>query len=65
MVFRMGRTSIRQMLGDQNRDYTYYRDHGWLDSNYYYPTKLGLLKTILGAAFDRMAARMFKVREAA
>jgi len=53
------------MLGDQNRDYTYYRDHGWFDSSYYYPTKLGLLKTILGAAFDRMAARMFKVREAA
>ena len=65
MVFRMGRTSIRQMLGDQNRDYTYYRDHGWFESDYYYPTKLGPVKTTLGAAFDWMAARMFKEREAA
>jgi multimeric flavodoxin WrbA len=65
MVFRMGRTSIRQMLGNDNRDYTYYRDHGWFDSDYYYPTKLGLLKATLGAVFDWMSARMFKAREEA
>jgi len=63
MIFRMGRTSIRQMLGDQNRDYTYYRDHGWFESDYYYPTKLGPVKTTLGAAFDWMAARIFKVQK--
>jgi multimeric flavodoxin WrbA len=60
MVFRMGRTSIRQMLGDGNRDYTWYRDHGWFDSGYFYPARLSPLKRVAGAAFDRMAARMFK-----
>ncbi len=27
MVFRTARASIRLMLGDDNRDYRYYRDH--------------------------------------
>ena len=62
MVFRMGRTSIRQMLGNDNRDHTYYREHGWFESDYYYPIRLGLLKTTLGAAFDLIAARIFKAR---
>jgi multimeric flavodoxin WrbA len=65
MVFRMGRTSIRQMLGGENRDHTYYREHGWFDSDYFYPIKLGLPKKALGVAFDRMAARLFKAGEEA
>ena len=59
MVFRMGRTSIRKLLGDSNRDFTYYRDHGWFDSDDDYPTRLGALKRTAGAGFDRMAGRMF------
>jgi NADPH-dependent FMN reductase len=62
MVFRMGRTSIELMLGDEDRDYTYYRDQGWLYSDYYYPTKIGLLKKAAGAAFDLIAACMFNQR---
>jgi len=64
MVFRMSRTSMKLMLGSDNRDYTYYRDHGWFESDYYYTTRLGLLKKVVGAIFDWMAARMFKQREA-
>ena len=60
MVFRMGRTSIRKLLGDSNRDFTYYRDHGWFDSDYYYPTRLGPLMRAAGAGFDWMAGRMFR-----
>jgi multimeric flavodoxin WrbA len=60
MVFRMGRTSIRQLLGDSNRDFMYYRDHGWFDSDYYYPTRLGALKRAAGAGFDWMAGHMFR-----
>lgn len=55
MIFRMGRSSIKLMLGDDNRDYTYYRDRGWFDSDYFYPTKLGLLKKAAGATFDWIA----------
>jgi len=55
--FRMARTSIELELADDRRDHAYYRDHGWFDSDYYYPTKLGPLKRAAGAAFDRMAAR--------
>ena len=38
------------------------RSHGWFDSDYYYPTKLGPLKRAAGAAFDRVAARSSKPR---
>ncbi|HSB18517.1 MAG TPA: flavodoxin family protein [Anaeromyxobacteraceae bacterium] len=61
--FRTARTSIRLELGDGYRDHVYYRDHGWFDSDYYYPTQLGPLKRAAGAAFDRMAARSSRPRE--
>ena len=64
MAFRMSRTSMKLTLGGENRDYIYYRDHGWFDSGYYYKTGLGPLKKAIGATFDWMAARMFKHREA-
>lgn len=35
MAFRISRTSMKLTLGDHNRDYTYYRDHGWFNSDYY------------------------------
>ena len=38
MGFRMGRTSVKLTLSEEKRDYTYYRDHGWFDSDYFYPT---------------------------
>ena len=56
-VFRMARTSIELEQAEERPDHAYYRDHGWFKSDYYYPTKLGLLKQVAGAAFDRMAAR--------
>jgi NAD(P)H-dependent FMN reductase len=60
MAFRMARTSMKQTLGDDNRDYTYYRDHGWFESDYYYPAKLGPIKRAAGSTFDLLAARMYK-----
>lgn len=62
MAFRMGRTAIKRELGDDYRDYTYYRDKGWFESDYYYPTRLGPLKKAVGAIFDWTAARMYKRR---
>ena len=60
MKFRMSRMSIKQMLGEQYRDYEYYRERGWFEADYYYPTRLGTLKKISGAIFDWAGARMFR-----
>jgi multimeric flavodoxin WrbA len=62
MVFRMGRTKIRLELDDSFRDYTYYTDKGWLESDYYYPTRLGVLKKGAGMLFDSVSASMTRAR---
>jgi multimeric flavodoxin WrbA len=55
MLFRMGRTTMKQMLDDSSRDYRYYAEKGWFDSDYFYPTHLGLLKKLAGNIFDSTA----------
>ena len=57
MAFRWGRTAISEMLNEDFRDYTHYRDKGWFESDYYYPVKLGPFKKLAGGLFDRMARR--------
>jgi multimeric flavodoxin WrbA len=61
MVFRMGRTSIRQMSDDGSRDYRYYVEKGWFESDYYYPTHLGVLKKVAGRLVDSMAPTLRKM----
>lgn len=65
MVFRMARTSIEAQIDDGNRDHDYYRDRGWFDSDYYYPTKLSPLKKAIGALFDRVFGRLYARTEPA
>jgi len=55
MVFRMGRTTMYQMLDDRSRDFRYYADKGWFESDYYYPTRLSPLKKIAGKLFDSLS----------
>jgi multimeric flavodoxin WrbA len=62
MFFRMGRNSAKFLADDDNRDHTYYRDHGWFDSDYFYPTRLGPLKKTAGALFDWIGARACRSR---
>ncbi len=57
MVFRNARQTVHLTLGEGDRDYRHYRDQGWFESDYWYPTHLGPVKKVLGAAFDRMGAR--------
>ena len=54
MIFRMGRTTIRQMLDDRSLDFRFYSEKGWFESDYYYPTRLGMLKGAAGKLFDRI-----------
>ena len=61
--FRTARTTIKLMLDHGNRDYTYYGDKGWFQSDYYYPTRLGVLKNAAGSLFDVMATRSLRRRQ--
>ena len=51
MVFRMHRTAI--MAVDQElRDYGYFKEMGWFESDYYHDTELGPGKKAVGLLFD-------------
>jgi multimeric flavodoxin WrbA len=52
MAFRMARTSIRLEIDDSSRDYAYYKEKGWFESDYFYPAHLGALKRTAGSLFD-------------
>jgi len=54
MIFRMSRKGIQTSLNESYRDYTYYREKGWFESDYFYPVKLHPLKKLSGKFFDRM-----------
>ncbi len=56
MIFRFSRTAIKG-LDEKYRDYSYHRDHGWFESDYFYPVHLGALKRGVGRAFDYAASR--------
>jgi multimeric flavodoxin WrbA len=62
MLFRLGRTKMRLELDDSFRDYRYYADKGWFESDYYYPTRLGVLKKGAGKLFDTVSASMTRAR---
>ncbi len=61
MGFRMARTSMKKMLNDQWRDYTYYREKGWFESDYYYPVKLNPFKKLAGKLFDVFAVKIIRI----
>jgi multimeric flavodoxin WrbA len=62
MIFRMARTSRKIMLNEGFRDYTYCKENGWFESDYYYPVRMGLIKKMAGHGFDMVAGRMSKSR---
>jgi len=57
MVFRMSRSSMKIMLNENFRDYTYYLEKGWFESGYYYPVKLNPVKKLIGKFLDMTATR--------
>lgn len=59
--FRISRTSIKKMLDAKSRDYNYYAEKGWFESDYFYPTRLRLLKKVAGRLFDAMAPTILKM----
>ncbi len=59
-AFRLSRSGIRESLGEDDRDYRYYRDMGWFESGYYYPASLGPVKQVLGGLLDFIGAQKGK-----
>jgi multimeric flavodoxin WrbA len=62
-AFRAARTSMRVMLDDTSRDFTYYREKGWFDADYYYPTRLGVFSKATGSLVDSITASLTSRRE--
>jgi len=60
MIFRMSRSSMKIMLNESFRDYNYYMEKGWFESDYYYPVKLNPLKKLIGKLFDAIAIKTTK-----
>jgi multimeric flavodoxin WrbA len=56
MFFHVGRTTIKQEADPRSVDYKYYTDRNWLESDYYYPTRLSALKKAAGHLMDTMMA---------
>lgn len=54
LIFRMARTSMKILLDESWKDYTYYAKNGWFESDYYYQTTLNPFKKLTGKIFDLM-----------
>jgi hypothetical protein len=61
-LFRFARSSMSVELGECDRDWQYYRERGWFESDYYYPTHLGVGKRMVGRLADAFFLRMSKAR---
>jgi hypothetical protein len=57
-IFRMSRTSMKIKQDESFRDYNYYTEKGWFNSDFYYPVKLSPVKKLLGLFFDGMARKL-------
>lgn len=58
MAFRAGRSSMKSMLNESDKDYRHYKENGWFAADYYYPVKLSPLKKLAGKYFDMLGTRM-------
>jgi multimeric flavodoxin WrbA len=58
MAFRMSRSSMKIMLDDNYKDFRYYREKGWFESEYYYPVKISPIKNLAGHLFDMLGKKM-------
>lgn len=58
MLFRMSRSTMKIMLNKNFRDYSYFKEKGWFESDYYYPVKLNPFKKLTGNLFDMMAIQI-------
>jgi multimeric flavodoxin WrbA len=58
-LFRLSRSGIKTM-DHTFKDYQYYKEQGWFESDYYYPTTLSPLKKLSGNLFDFIGQKIVK-----
>lgn len=63
-AFRLSRTSMKRLLDGANLDWRYFTARGWFESDYYYPVRLGALKTAAGRLLDAIGVGMARRRQA-
>jgi multimeric flavodoxin WrbA len=61
MLFRFGRTFVKSVNDQKFRDYQYYKEEGWFESDYYYATSLGPIKRLAGNLFDLLGRPVSKI----
>jgi hypothetical protein len=59
ILFRLARTSIKS-ADKKLKDYKYYKEKGWFESEYYYPTRLGTIRKLVGNLADFIGKQMVK-----
>jgi multimeric flavodoxin WrbA len=60
LIFHFGRTTVKQLATPDYIDYRYYAERGWLESDYYYPTRISPLLKMAGAFLDSLMATIRK-----
>jgi len=50
------------MLNDNNRDYVFYKEKGYFESDYYYPVQLNPMKKLAGKYFDKRVAYIARTK---
>lgn len=60
IIFRMVRSMKPYMKDGFKRDYEYFKENGWMESDYYYEIKLNPFNKIIGALVDKQGIRMGK-----
>ena len=45
-------------LNKERRDYRYFKENGWFESDYYYKVRLGIVKKIFGKIIDNLGKRL-------
>ncbi len=62
LIFRLSRTSLKLVRDKQSRDYCFYKEKGWFESDYYYAVHLGFSKKLAGRFFDFLGQWMVRHR---
>ena len=52
IIFRIGRSTIKQEADTGSVDFNYYAEKGWLTSPYYYPTRINPVKRFIANMID-------------
>lgn len=59
MLFRLTRTCLKN-FSTKYRDYYYYKENGWFESDYYHHSSIGPVKKAAGMLFDMLGRVMVK-----